>query len=216
MSEERHSLIREFLVNNPDVLEDYLKRNKSLMAPEKWSTLSNATYYREKFARELKPVLDAMIEDRKNRIFRYSSYRSMQPSTLRLRIDQAWRYLSTFLDPDGKYKALRKEVDLRKGENGIVAWIIEEGVVEPMRADLLSVADDTGKGRSWRDDLETFLNEAPEGDKLVIKNIDLLEDDRVHLETTLHGLENVMYSYDEKRLTVLKLPPDEVKRLKDL
>lgn len=215
MEKDKHSLIREFLESNPDILEEYLKQNRELITPTKWSAASNATYFREKYALELQPVLDAMMDDRKNRIFRYSNYRSMQPSSLRMRIDQAWRYLSTFKDPEGKYKAFRKEVDIRRGENGIVVTIIEEGVIDPMKADLLSNSDLVKSG-DWKDELDKFLGDAPEGDKLVLRNIDLHEDDRAYLETTLHGLDNVMYSYDEKRLTVLKLPPDEIRKLKDL
>lgn len=211
MNNMNNELIENFLKSNPDIVLDFLKKNKSFVRPETQNGLSQSTYYREKFALELKPVLDAMLKDRQNRIFRYSNYRTMQPASLRVRIEQAWSYINRFMDPDNVYKNLRAEVDIRRGENGIIISIIDENKITPMIADQV---EEVEIDDHWKNRVDKFLADAAEGEKLTIKNIDLTENDLMFLETSFHGLTNIVHSYDEKRLIVLKLAPKDVEKIK--
>lgn len=212
MPTEVYSAIEDFLKKNPDVLKHYVKKNKEKLRPITNSESSNTPYYREKFAKELLPVLDAVLVDNKARIFRYSNYPSMQPSTLRARIEQAWYYVMDYLDPEGRYRVLRKNANLVRSQNGLILMMIDDNKTEPMIADIISEFEMSP--RSWKLAFEDFIENGKEGEKKVFGNLNLVEEDMTYINNSLFGIENIVHSYSEKQLTVLKLSSEDAKRMK--
>lgn len=75
--------------------------------PVGWSRKSQATYYKERYALELKKVLDDMMVSNKEFVFGYAWFEKtfgLGKDSLYLRVYQSMRYLLEKLDPDGKYK----------------------------------------------------------------------------------------------------------------
>jgi len=80
--------------------------------PLGWSRKSQATYYKERYALELKKVLDGMIANNKEFCFGYSWFEStfgLGKDSLYLRVYQSMRFLLEKLDPDGTYRKFWNE-----------------------------------------------------------------------------------------------------------
>ena len=137
----------------------------------------------------------------------------MRPATLRVRIDQSWQYICKFMDPEGVYKQLREDCVLNKGENGLILSVIDPTKVEVMHADVLSESDLCNT--PWKDAVEKFLTEAQDGQKLMLKGLNLTTDDQTWLETSFYGLTNIVWSADDGRLTVIRLSKEDAEKIKD-
>src|SRR4051812_14140417 len=65
--------------------------------PKGWSRKSNATYYKEIYAKQMKESVDKMIETGNRLVYKYEVWcneddGNMSPGTLYLRINQSIRY----------------------------------------------------------------------------------------------------------------------------
>jgi len=80
--------------------------------PIGWSRKSQATYYKEPYALQLKKVLDDMMENKKEFCFGYKWFYEtfgLGKDSLYLRVYQSMRYLTEKLDPDKIYKTFWDE-----------------------------------------------------------------------------------------------------------
>jgi len=90
---------------------------------QQWSTLTNAPYYKEKFALELKIVLDEMLTILESghsfvcKVYQYKHFSNYTPSTIYARIIQSKMFLLDKLDPIGKYKLFLENVEIKREPN---------------------------------------------------------------------------------------------------
>ena len=85
------------------------------VARQRVSRRQNQPYYSEERALKLKPLLDRIIADKRDRILYCSDYGvKVTPKTLVLVINQSWQYLIDCLDIDGRYFNLRKEITVKQ------------------------------------------------------------------------------------------------------
>jgi len=114
-----------------DIFPDEITANKVIdlvvtNKPKNWGRKSQAPYYKEYFALQIKEHADAMLRDKQDRIFRYDIYcgekrEKMSEQTLYNRINQSKRYLLDCLDPAGTYATWDALTNISfKGEPGIV------------------------------------------------------------------------------------------------
>lgn len=91
-------------------------------------------YFRESYGRELIPYLDELIKDKQDIIFKLTDFPRYSLNTLQARIRQSIDYIYEFLDtPEGKYKVLKKEMEIRKLPQGIVLCLFSNSHI-PLRA----------------------------------------------------------------------------------
>ena len=74
-------------------------------------------YYREQYGRQMKTLLDDMINDKLDRVFLAKDYPTIKLSTLYTSIKQGIMYLCDLMDPDNKYKEFRLSTELRRPDD---------------------------------------------------------------------------------------------------
>jgi hypothetical protein len=123
-----HRLKRVF--NNPETqaaVVDAIVSNK----PAGWSRRSNAPYYKEKYARRLKPVIDEMMQDGKPVVYDYKEVKTklhISKSTLYLMVNQSMHYLVDRMDtPDKKYAKFCETLNIHQEEGVGLVIEIEAG-----------------------------------------------------------------------------------------
>lgn len=104
--EGRESIIQILAELNPDANKEFRKKQNKL---------KTYPYYREGFALELiKVVLDPMIADGESREFNKQDYKSWSINTVYEKVRQSFEYAIDFLDKEGKYKLLKRKIEIRK------------------------------------------------------------------------------------------------------
>jgi len=171
--------------------------------PSGWSRRSYATYYKLVYAEWLLKDIDAMIADRKRRVYRYADFPKISPSSLYLRINQALMYIldsENGLDPDYKYAKFRQQVSIKRiAREGIVLEFDEIFEIE-RGADICVGSHDTPK---WKKKMDEYL----EGDDINPfhqQGLVLTEDEIAQIELELSGLENILYSVSSKEIKIIK------------
>jgi len=76
------------------------------------------TYYSEKNAAEIRDIVDELIVDKQDRLFRYDSFPDYRRNTLYLKIRQSLLYL--FDTDKEKYDGVRGHIKTKRGQLGIV------------------------------------------------------------------------------------------------
>lgn len=89
--------------------------------PDGWSKFTNAPYFKEVYALEMKSTLDTVVEQKQDVIYDYATFESMgmSKSTVYLRVNQSLLYLLKYLDPDGKYANIRHNMIQITKERGV-------------------------------------------------------------------------------------------------
>ena len=96
--------------------------------PVGWSRKSNAPYYNVRYATWLKKDVDAMIIDKRPRIYRYETFKSVSSSSLYARINQALLYLCEKMDDaNDTYKNFKHSVRVER-ERGVGVTIMFHGI----------------------------------------------------------------------------------------
>jgi hypothetical protein len=94
-----------------------LKQQPSLI-PKDWSPNSNASYYRESYAMEVKGYLDSMNIG-KDLVIPKEKIRRSNKKTMIQKLHQGWLYLCENCDPTGKYAEMRKRIQIVKLPGGV-------------------------------------------------------------------------------------------------
>jgi len=94
--------------------------------PKNWGRRTNAPYFRERYALELKAILDGMMLEYQHdthspKIFRYIDYPELSHNSLYLKINQSKLYLIEFLDSEKIYSRFLQLLLIKRYRNkGIV------------------------------------------------------------------------------------------------
>jgi len=102
----------EKLFVNPEQSKAVLAALVPSKRPAGWSRRSRATYYTEEYAMQVKRVLDNILQDKQDRLWRYEDWKQFSPTTVYLRINQSLRYLLDYMDADGRYKKLMSTLEI--------------------------------------------------------------------------------------------------------
>ena len=181
--------------------------------PAGWSRKSNATYYNEHCALQLKQVLDAMSVDRQDRIYRYDEWKHLSPTTVYIRINQSLNYLLDRLDPDKKYKDMCQRICIRRSRqhNGVVIQFLEEYRATDTSSFLPSAVIPNAQAPKWKDKMEKWIEESVPGDKpFVQENLMLSNDDIRELKLQFAGVKNIAASITARSVKLIKIVPQSL------
>lgn len=173
--------------------------------PRGWSRRSNAPYFKECYAIQLRVEIDKMIEDGQNRVYMYDQWPHMTPTSVYLRINQGLRYLTTFMDPDGKYgKFLERVAITRKRNYGVELKLITDTTgVKDFAPQQVVPSTETPR---WKQRIEDWLEKSePGGEPFVLTNLMLSPDEVRELKLQFHGLTSVQHSITATTIKLLKL-----------
>lgn len=205
MSQETTNAVKDFF-KNPQVSKavvDMVVRNR----PVGWSRRSNAPYYREAYALALKGQIDAMLKDRKDRVFRYDQFPQHSKETLYLRINQALRYLLDFLDDETKTYSKWNEMVAITRERGLGIRISyrSEFRESGLGAFVAVPVDQKSSAPIWKQKVDDYLENASPADKpLHITGLCLTVEQLADLKTSMKGLDDVMFSATAQEIKIIK------------
>lgn len=175
--------------------------------PAGHSKASVSPYYKERFALQLKPWLDKMIENKEDIIFLYSDFNWVSKNSLYLLLNQAFKYLLEHMDPDGKYAELRQIIEVRRAKD---THGMPRGVSFQYAKDVKLGANQF-KGTTmqemdkWRQEMEEYLesgevNQPFYRDKLVISRAE-----REELEDLLSQFADIIYNITANSIKLVRI-----------
>ena len=176
--------------------------------PQGWSRKSNATYYKDKYAKQLKEVADEMIANNKERCFRYKTWcnedTGMTENTLYTRINQSIRYLIDFLDtPEHKYAQWYENVNITRdrGVGVVIKFIVGMSGADSFKPDEVQPKENTPV---WKQQMDDWL----EGDSsrpFCVEGLTLTPQEIVDLTTDLDKLSNVQASVKSESVKIIRV-----------
>ena len=174
--------------------------------PQGWSRKSNATYYKSVYAEQFIKVLDAMFDDRQDRMYRYDQWKHMTPASVYLRVNQSIRYLLDNMDPDQKYAKLLDMICITRERNvGVKLTFREEfrnGSSEFSPSSVVPAAEMP----RWKQRIEDWLNECePGGKPFILENLLLSPEEVRDLKLEFVGITNVMSSITSNSIKLIKV-----------
>jgi hypothetical protein len=196
----------------------------SLSTPQKkplhWASRANAPYYKEKFALQVKEILDGMEKDRQDIIFRYDEHPKISRNTLYLRLNQSALYLVEKLDtisspkdaslsllglPLYHYSRLIELLTITRERDIGVRFSFEEdgrnselGNLKPMK--VLSKLECP----KWRQEMESFVDEGRPGEVFHKKGLALTPEEVLDIKTSFASLENIMAIVKPTEIKIVK------------
>lgn len=158
--------------------------------PEGWSVYSNTQYYTPRFANELIPHLDKLLEDEDKEIVFSSKALRVKTSSLYTRIYQGWKYLCDKMDPTGKYTSLRSKIAIKK--QGLIVRLSRSKAASYV--DLKEGAEEEAvEFTGWRDELVKYVEESADpSSSFERKALSLEEADIDWLVSYLGGLDDLI------------------------
>lgn len=206
MSDEIRNKIREIFVSpelSAKVVDIVVHGNR----PNGWSRRSNATYYREQYALQMKSTIDQMWIDRQDRFYSYETWKHMSHNSVYLRLNQSLRYLVDNLDPDKKYARFLQMVSITRERNKGVKITFNE---EFRHADTSSFSPapviPKSEAPKWKQKIEMWLEESEPGDKpFLLEGLMLSPEEVREVKLTFAGLKNVGASISHSTIRLIKM-----------
>ena len=194
---------------NPQVKRAVMDSIVTNKRPKGWSRRSNAPYYGEFYAKQIKATVDEMLKSKQSVIYEYKTFPDLAPLTLYFRVNQSLKYLVDCMDDELKtYKhfisSIRVERSQKKG--GILLSFKEEFAGEfALDFTPRSVLPDSETPK-WRQKIDKYLEDGrPEDRPLIIDNLCLTPDDIRKLEIEFAGLSNIMVDITSSTIKIVKI-----------
>jgi hypothetical protein len=170
--------------------------------PIYWSKRARAPYYRRRFAEEIKSVIDRLLDDKRDKIFLYASFPTLSKNSLYLKIHQAFLFLVEEMDDEKMtYRNAKDNIAITKESTGILlTWV--------PNSPALTTAEDAKDNlirNEWKNQLDKFLEQAEQGEKLSLTGLHLTQDDLDTLDISLCQLKNFAYKLSPREIHVLRL-----------
>lgn len=205
MSEEAEKRIQKIFAD-PQVqseVVDIVVRNK----PPGWSRKSQAPYYNERYALQLKDTLDAMMASKQDAVYSFSKFPGKSINAIYARVNQSVGFLRRYMDPTKKYSNFLDIVNIRRDSKvGVLLEIKEEfrqGNDDNFKAQLIQPKS---AKPIWKAQVDEFLeNATPESKPLLIENLALAPDEITELKIQLHGLSSVISSVTTHSIKIIKV-----------
>lgn len=169
--------------------------------PVGWARKSYATYYRPEYAEQLKRELDNMLETNKSKVFRYDMTPSLSPSSIYMWVNQSFRYILDFMDPDKKYLNLHHRISIEriKGVGVTISF-------RPLCSDSFKGVDFVAREDKvkWKKKMDDYLSDNDNIKPLHIDNLVLTSEEVVQLKSELEELTNIQYSVSSREIKLIK------------
>ena len=188
--------------------------NNIYRKPAHWSYKSNAPYFREKFGLKMKSILDAMMIDGQDRIFRYSRWPELSKDTIYSRLTQGKMYLIHKLDTDDqKYRRFCECLSIVKIKNVGVRLSIRKdilemeklkGTIEDFEPDVINPETTC----DWRDRMHNWLDASSKNEELepfYMSNIVLTPGQISDIELEIVNMPWVMGRVTEKSIKLVRI-----------
>lgn len=165
-------------------------------------------YYKSIYGQEMKLVFDSMEADEQKRdfIYRYSSYPKLKASSLYLKINQSISYLLDKLDtPEYKYRTLKSmiDVDRKRSKSGIMlCW--NRDLIECRTGPPPEPVNDDESVKEYIETINNFLADETEP-ILHIKGLSLTINEVEMIQATLSSLTNVAPVVTEREIKIVKV-----------
>lgn len=146
--------------------------------PKRWDSNSNASYYKEKFGVF---VLDKIITrlhdlDRDKDLEVEARPLKVSRGTLKIMVIQGWLWLIEHSSEEDakRYKQLREDVTISKCSSGVTIRWKDSCLIETEGDVVVKDVPHTKKNNfKWKSELDEFISNAQDNDKLVCEGLDL-------------------------------------------
>lgn len=187
--------------------------------PTTWSGMTVASYYKERFALELKAVVDEMMKayaaaDLTDVEWSFKDYPEMAPSTIYNKLNQSKRYLLEKMDIQGIYSAFFQLVNFTRERTGIrLSYARDirnpnENTFKPKK--VISKYD----GPTWKIKIQKWLDNAKEKERLHVKNLSLTPEEIDVANELLSNIHDILFEVTDEDIRIVKLTKEDVERLK--
>lgn len=176
--------------------------------PSGWGPRSVAPFYREPYAFEMKAMLDAMMKDKNERVYRFSEMRKkgISPRTLYARINQGLRYLFDHMDPTKRYTNFWSRCYLWNENNDSLHIRIRKEFLDEdymLKPDILPINDGDAPAVSTR--ISEWLETAAQGDVFHESKLNLT-DEAVHsIQDSFIELDNFAAHVTNTEVKIVKI-----------
>ena len=171
--------------------------------PKHWKKITNAPYYKEKCAIELKAVIDLMMTDGEDRIYRYEEFPNLSKNSLYLRVNQSKLYLLAEMDPDGRYKSFFDNLSITRESAGVRISFVKDARngsdFMPSKVITLSSHDEI------RQQIDTFLEHGKSGEEFFLQKLQLSPEEIETLDASLVSLEGIVYNITSGTIKIVKI-----------
>lgn len=172
--------------------------------PKGWARKSYATYYKRAYAEWIQKDIDAMLVDRKPRLYDKKKFPNISLHSLYLRINQSLMYLiapENGMDSEKIYFNWRETVSIKKIE-GCGIRISFDPVVEG--GETADIVEDDDMTPTWKKDLMEWL-EGQDTAPFVKSGLALSDAQIQLLEEELDGLTTVIHNITNRSVKVIKV-----------
>jgi hypothetical protein len=206
----------ELLRNDESLRRLFLEEKRK---PSEWSKRTNAPYYRERFALELKHIIDEMIIEQANgeftdRQFFYSDFPTQSQTSLYLKINQSKLYLLDNLDFEGKYARFFEGVSIsRERGKGIRIGYNRDMTAVGILPSAHKVNEKSADVISWKDRMQDFLDNSEPGQELELKRLSLTNDEVQELNYQLGEIVSILFKVTNNRIWITRLTEEQISKL---
>ena len=170
--------------------------------PVGWSRKSYSSYYNDEYAMWIKKELDALFENRQPRVFLYASWKNCSPNTVYLRIHQSWHFLRDYLDPEGKYEKMARDVKISR-ERTIGIKLEYKDIANDMpQSEVFVPRTDTVK---WKKQIDTYLEDDSIVKPLHLDKLLLSPEEVEKVTEELSGLDSIQFSVSTREIKIIKV-----------
>lgn len=198
--------LSELIASNPEKVKKAVSRSVTQELKDKGVANYSATYYREKFALEVKLLLDEFLAAPvlQPQLFDERDF-NLSKSSLYMRIYHGWKYLCDFLDPDGVYKQLRNRYEIKRHDAGVLLElrgnIAHTGIAKLAHEIKESVEE-------WKSKLYEYLETGKIGEKFEIQNILLSDDEVGELQLMFESTPHLYFDISNTHIKMVKMPQE--------
>ena|SRR3990167_128964 len=175
------------------------------------------SYYKEKFALEIKHVLDLMDADGKDRMYEYDRFPKFKPVSLRLKLTQSFAYLCNYLDtPDRKYRKLRDKIEIIPERVGVRLALVRnklESIATVIDSPSTTIRGSILPFTDCKNKIDDFIENSRENQILHIKNIMLSNEEVEVLKNSFAQTVSFVPKITNNEIKVVHINPA---RLKDI
>jgi len=160
------------------------------------------SYYSERFALELKPTLDALIEKHEPVQFLVSEHPNLTVRTLYLKLYQPWQWLMDFHPDKAKYRQLKQETIIQQKANHSVRILFESQLTTLTPKPIDANVDNFVK---LQNKITEFLMMPIDKDQMFDERKCSLNDDQMALiRESLVGLPNIANIIEPSRVRIMR------------
>lgn len=168
--------------------------------PVHWKKNSTATYYKEKYGKQLKNIVDAMMQDHEDREYRFDEFPHLSPSSVYLMVNQSKMYLLEKMDYLGDYRRFFESISIKREHGvGVKLKFIRQDENDIMPARVIAYKSVI----QLSDDIDKFLNDENQKE-FKLTGLTLSPEERTQLEQSLVSLDGIIYNITETTIKIIK------------